>query len=232
MLKRKERSNSRFFHSQMQCRSVIVRLRGNLILSPRSLYFFSTDQLYHSRYKNIFVDSTTNACLILLRDPWAIKGGLILEDSFPECSLSANCGDKRGRGEGKCSIFEERCLIFTRAIHIETWLSNFTTLLYIITIYIYTSLLSRLGQSFRGIILQMVGNRRSISSDSEFIEFLRQSEGEKEISLRNISLRHKGKNLLERFSLERNSTISKRLNCCSTGLQFLFNSLDDYTLRK
>lgn len=30
-------------------------------------------------------------------------------------------------------------------------------------------------QSFRGIILQIVGNRGSISSDSEFIEFLRQS---------------------------------------------------------
>lgn len=103
----------------MQCRSVTVRLRENLILSPRSLYFFPTDQLYHSGYKNIFVDSTTNACLILLRDPWAIKGGLILEDSFPDCSLLANCGDKRGRGEGKL-IFEERCLIFTRAIHIET----------------------------------------------------------------------------------------------------------------
>lgn len=142
MLKRKERSNSRFFHSQMQCRSVTVRLRENLILSPRSLYFFPTEQLYHSGYKNIFVDSTTNACLILLRDPWAIKGGLILEDSFPECFLSANCGDKRGRGEGKCSIFEERCLIFTRAIHIETLLSNFTTLLYIITIYIHISSVS------------------------------------------------------------------------------------------
>lgn len=147
MLKRKERSNSRFFHSQMQCRSVTVRLRENLILSPRSLYFFPTDQLYHSGYKNIFVDSTTNACLILLRDPWAIKGGLILEDSFPECSLSANCGDKRGRGEGKCSIFEERCLIFTRAIHIETLLSNFTTLLYIITIYIHISSVS-IGAKF------------------------------------------------------------------------------------
>lgn len=79
--------------------------------------------------------------------------------------------------------------LYTRDSYRNVILQHYYTLL----LYIYTSLLSRLGQSFRGIILQMVGNRRSISSDSEFIEFLRQSEGEKEISLRNISLRHKGK---------------------------------------
>lgn len=170
MLKRKERSNSRFFHSQMQCRSVTVRLRENLILSPRSLYFFPTDQLYHSGYKNIFVDSTTNACLILLRDPWAIKGGLILEDSFPECSLLANCGDKRGRGEGKL-IFEERCLIFTRAIHIETWFYNIIIHYY----YIYTHLFCLdWGKVFAGLFYKWleIGDRfrRIPSSLNSFVK--------------------------------------------------------------
>lgn len=223
MLKRKERSNSRFFHSQMQCRSVTVRLRENLILSPRSLYFFSTDQLYHSGYKNIFIDSTTNACLILLRDPWAIKGGLILEDSFPECSLLANCGDKRGRGEGKL-IFEERCLIFTRAIHIETWFYNI--IIHYYYIYIHISSVS-IGAKFSRDYFTN-GWKSEIDFVGFRVHWIPSSKRRREGDI-------PSKYILtpQRETLERNSTISKRLNCCSTGLQFLFfSSLDDYTLRK
>lgn len=74
------------------------------------------------------VDSATNASLIL-QDPWAIEGGLILgripfRKSFDSKANQGKYRDKRrGRKEGECLIFEQQCLIFTHAIpiRIETW---------------------------------------------------------------------------------------------------------------